>query len=310
LACELELLGRVGVHLDERCCELRIPELDYRASFDQVRTKLANEIRLDDEQHHLALAQRLYAEDSDVQIPRLFAEHCTPRVTAMERIFGVKITDHDLNSDAAKRRLANRTVRALISRPLFAAGDAAIFHCDPHAGNLMHARDGRLAILDWSLITRLSESERVTLTELILAAITIDGRRLGELIAQLAARGSVDRTALDAVVCAWLQRYRSGQFPGLTWLTGLLDDAAQTARLHVSAELMLLRKALHTLDGVVAELTSDPFMLDEALILDYLTQFSSERATRWTALLGSREFARRMWNRDLLVLACTWPLVA
>ncbi len=57
LNLELELLGQVGSHLDERCAELNIPHLDYRDSFDQVASKLVGEVQLDQEQQHLLLAK-------------------------------------------------------------------------------------------------------------------------------------------------------------------------------------------------------------------------------------------------------------
>ena len=57
------------------------------------------------------------------------------------------------------------------------------------------------------------------------------------------------------------------QFPGLTWLVGLLDDATQTARLRVAADMMLFRKSLHTLEGVIGELGADGFSIEEALLV-------------------------------------------
>jgi ubiquinone biosynthesis protein len=307
LKCELDLLGSVGAHLDARCRELGIPELDYWNSFEQVRTKLCGELRLDHEQHHLALAKRLYADDIDVQIPRVFVEHCTPRVTAMERVPGVKVTDHELPSFGASRRLPRTIARALLSRPLFATGEAAIVHCDPHAGNLMLADDGRLAILDWSLVVRLAEPERVTLSKLALAAATLDAVQVGKLLAALSVRGAASPAGLDRVVHHWLDRLRHGQAPGVAWLIGLLDDAVQTAGLRVSAAMMLVRKALVTLTGVCIDLSGNDFVLDEALLRDFFSHFVSEWPTRWMAPPDSRDFGSRISNFDLVEFACNWP---
>ena len=59
---------------------------------------------------------------------------------------------------------------------------------------------------------------------------------------------------LIAVVEPWLKRIRQGSFPGLSWLVGLLDEAVRTAGLRFAADLMLFRKSLHTLEGVIAEI--------------------------------------------------------
>ncbi|HMP07940.1 MAG TPA: AarF/UbiB family protein, partial [Lacipirellulaceae bacterium] len=167
LECELELLARVGAHLDEQCDRLGLPAIDYRERFEEISEKLVAEIQFEHEQRHLELAQRLYANDAHVQIPRLYRQWCTPRATAMERLEGKKVTDHALvGAEAA--RLGSQVTRALVSRPLLAAGEEAIFHCDPHAGNLMLAPDGRLAVLDWGLVSHLTEEERAAMTQLLL----------------------------------------------------------------------------------------------------------------------------------------------
>ncbi|HMO85189.1 MAG TPA: AarF/UbiB family protein, partial [Lacipirellulaceae bacterium] len=86
LECELELLARVGAHLDEQCDRLGLPAIDYRERFEEISEKLVAEIQFEHEQRHLELAQRLYANDAHVQIPRLYRQWCTPRATAMERL--------------------------------------------------------------------------------------------------------------------------------------------------------------------------------------------------------------------------------
>jgi ubiquinone biosynthesis protein len=84
---EVERFERVGSYLDQRCDDFRIPHLDYRDSFEQVADKLRHEVRLDQERRHLAQARTLYEGDPRVQIPALL-DPCTPRVTAMERVWG------------------------------------------------------------------------------------------------------------------------------------------------------------------------------------------------------------------------------
>ncbi len=169
---ELELFERVGAYLDERCDDFRIPHLDYRESFEQVRGKLRHEVRLDLEQRHLAQARAAYAGEPRVLVPALFA-HCTPRVTAMERVTGRKVTEHRLGSTSAERRLAELVLDALIARPFFSRASQALFHGDPHPGNLFLTADRRLAILDWSLVGSLGERERAAVVQVALGGLMV-----------------------------------------------------------------------------------------------------------------------------------------
>jgi ubiquinone biosynthesis protein len=308
LAQELELVERVGAYLDEKCDEFHLPHLDYRDSFQQVREKLHHEVRLDLEQRHLAEAGHFYRDEPRVQVPAL-CEHCTRRVTAMERVWGDKVTDHALDAAGDRRRLAALVLEALVARPVFTADGGALFHGDPHAGNLFLTHDHRLAVLDWSLVGRLGERERTAIGQITLGALTLSGERIAAALADLAVR-QVDRPALEAVVDAWLDRVRRGRFPGFAWLTGLLDDAFQTARLPVGGELMLFRKTLHTLEGVLADVHTGTSPMDEVLLREFLRQLALEWPRRWLARPHSRAFATRLSNADLVQLLLGLPWAA
>jgi ubiquinone biosynthesis protein len=307
LAQELELVERVGAYLDEKCDEFRLPHLDYRDSFEQVCDKLRHEVRLDLEQRHLARAGTFYRDQPRVQVPALF-DHCTPRVTAMERVWGAKVTDHALDA-ADRRRLAALVVEALVARPVFAPDSGALFHGDPHAGNLFLTHDHRLAVLDWSLVGRLGEHERTAIGQITLGALTLSAERIRAALADLAVR-PVDRPALEAVVDAWLDRVRRGQFPGFASLTGLLDDAFQSAGLRVGGELMLFRKTLHTLEGVLADVHAGTSPMDEVLLREFIRHLALEWPRRWLARPQSRAFATRLSNADLMQLLLGLPWAA
>jgi ubiquinone biosynthesis protein len=307
LGLELELLGHVGSHLDERCEELKIPRLDYEESFEQIREKLANEIRLDHEQQHLVEAARFYADEARVHIPAVL-EFCTPRVTAMERICGWKVTDHHLVGRCRRRQLADVVVRAMIARPMFSLAPHPIFHGDPHAGNLFLTDENRLAILDWSLVGSIDHRERVAIAKIIQYAVMFEPTGIAGVLENLSERKPIDRPNLVAVVERAIRRVRQGTLPGLNWLVELLDDAVHTAGLRAGADLMVLRKSLHTLEGVVAEIAGPAFRIDDVLLADFLGHFAAELPRRFVAPLESREFATRLSNLDLAQAWLASPL--
>jgi len=165
---ELDIWGALGAFLEERSAQYGLPVPDYRDTLERVRLLLLNEVRLDLEQAHLAAAARTYADSPAVLIPRLLP-FCTPRVTAMERVHGCKVTDADLPA-GRRRGLAEAMVEALVARPFWSDAQTAAFHADPHAGNLFFSRDGRLAILDWSLAGQLTTDDRIQMAQLLLGA--------------------------------------------------------------------------------------------------------------------------------------------
>ncbi|MDQ2694232.1 MAG: AarF/UbiB family protein, partial [Pseudomonadota bacterium] len=114
---ELAIWSDLGGYLEERSRVHGLPAVDYRETLDSVRDLLGNEIRLDREQRHLVAAARFHDGDPQVIIPRLLP-FCTPRITAMTRIRGVKVTDAAL-SPRQRRRLAGTVFAALVAKPFW-----------------------------------------------------------------------------------------------------------------------------------------------------------------------------------------------
>lgn len=294
---ELELAGRVGQHLDERCDELGIPAIDYQETFEQVRDKLLSEVRLDVEQRNLSLAREFYSSMPRVHIPQVLP-HCTRRVTAMERLSGTKVTECLPGGERDRSPLATLVVEALVARPVFSTSSETMFHCDPHAGNLLYTDDARLGILDWSLVGHLTEQERVGIVQIVLAAATLNPRNLVAALDVLADRvGDNDRLA--CVAFEWITRVRHGALPGFSWLVGLLDDAYQQAGLRLGPDMVLLRKTLHSLVGLIRDLDADAGRIDAVMVRQFARQLVVEWPQRWAALPHFRGFATRLSNFDL-----------
>lgn len=251
LAEELAIWNELGDWLEQRSVELGLPELPYRETLAGVQGLLLNEIRPEHEQAHLAAACARYAEDPNVLIPQPLPEYCTPRLTAMTRIDGDKITDATAN----RPRLARAVYGALLAQPFWAPQPIAAFHADPHAGNLRVSADGRLAILDWSLVAEIDRGQRIALVRLLLAALAQDGARFASTLAGLGRPGR--EPALRALAATALHEVRTGRLPGFDWLLSVLDRAATTRAVEFPESLVLLRKALYTLTGIVGELDAD-----------------------------------------------------
>jgi len=208
---ELAIWSELAEHLEVHAARLGLPALDYRDTLDSVRELLAREVRLEVEQENLRAAAAFYADEPRVQIPAPLP-WCTPRMTAMQRVHGVKLTDAP---PASRRALAGIAIDALLGRPFWSDAPAAVIHADPHAGNLFATLDGRLAVLDWSLTARLDKARREAVVQAVLGALTLDAGRIRQSVAGL---GSLDpdnphllaavERALDRVPSAGRRRHR------------------------------------------------------------------------------------------------------
>src|SRR5579871_2357284 len=139
-------------------------------TFRKVQRLLRHEVNFSREQKTLLEAWALYQSTPGVRIPRVIQPLCTPTITALTEERGIKVTSAAKQlSVAGRRRLAEQLMEAMVAVPLFAATQNAIFHGDPHAGNLLYDnRTRELTILDWALRERLGREQRRHLALLFL----------------------------------------------------------------------------------------------------------------------------------------------
>jgi ubiquinone biosynthesis protein len=301
---EFDILDPLGAFLDERCDSLGLPPVDYRDTLAQVRQLLAHEVRLDFERGHLAEAGRALAAVPGAYIPRLLPFQ-SRRLLAMERIDGRKVTDVGMMPMTVRRRLARSVVEALIATPVWSAAPRALFHSDPHAGNLMIDRQGRLVPLDWCLASHLDLAARAAIARILVGAITRDTVAISAAIESLAIR-PVNRIVLRAVVERSVRGLAPLELPGLPWSMRMLDEAVALAGLRIGAPLLAFRKALLTLDGVLSDIAPD-LCLDHALAGSFIPRLVAELPWRVVLLPESRLLPSRIANADLARLALAVP---
>ena len=309
LAQELAVWSELGGYLGNRCAHYQIPEIDYRATFDSVCELLLSEVRLDREQANLARAGRFYADEPGVYVPGLLP-FCTPRLTAMERVYGGKVTSGVDSPDSGRNR-ALRAARALVAKPFWSADPTSPVHGDPHAGNLFWTRDGRLALLDWSMTISLRKPVREQLVQVLIGALTLDEIRICHAV-QALARKSPEESALRAVVASAVGAVRNGQFPGFEWTMGILDRAMLSARMGLEDDLVVFRKVLHTICGVLNDLAPNPGsgpVLDDVLLRTGADRFFREFGGRALAPFFARGFGSHLSNADLVGLWLMAPWV-
>jgi ubiquinone biosynthesis protein len=289
---DLEILGRLASYLDERQAAYHLPPLAYRELLDEVAELLSHEVQLANEQKYLRQAADQYASQPDVHIPRLLP-FCTDAVTAMERVYGHQLTDPLAASAWQRPEQFRATVRALLSTVFFSRQESVLFHGDPHGGNLMVTRDGRLAIIDWSLAGHLTANDQVQMAQILVGAWARDAVRIKSAIADLT--DSLGPWPLVDVALAKLTQYSQ---PGFSWAIDLLDDLAH-AGVRFPPRLLLFRKAFLTLQGVLADLCPHR-SLETTLMADAMSHFAWEWPLRWCKPPNDRDYATHVSNADLM----------
>jgi ubiquinone biosynthesis protein len=228
-------------------------------TFQKVRYLLRHEVNFAREQKTLLEAWTLYKGFPGVRVPRLIQPLCTARITAITEERGIKVTSAAAHLPASRRRrVAEQLVEALVAVPIFAPAEEAIFHGDPHAGNLLYdTRTGELTILDWALRERLGREQRRHLALMFLMVMLRDSVGISKEVMALSQhrirltspRGRVVRET----VARFLDEMPTSRLPSGADAMRLLQNIAMKG-IKFPSSLIMLSKVMFTLEGILGDM--------------------------------------------------------
>ncbi|KAB5567972.1 hypothetical protein DKX38_001765 [Salix brachista] len=102
--------------------------------------------------------KKLYADREDILVPDIFWDYTSSKVLTMEWVDGVKLNEQD----AIERQglkvldLVNTGIQCSLRQLL----EYGYFHADPHPGNLLATPEGKLAFLDFGMMSETPEEAR------------------------------------------------------------------------------------------------------------------------------------------------------
>ncbi|XP_058724331.1 uncharacterized protein LOC131595847 [Vicia villosa] len=105
-------------------------------------------------------AEMMKKDLPQVVIPRTYSKYTSRRVLTTEWIDGEKLSQ---SKESNVGELVNVGVICYLKQLL----DTGFFHADPHPGNMIRTPDGKLAILDFGLVTKLTDDQKYGMIEAI-----------------------------------------------------------------------------------------------------------------------------------------------
>jgi ubiquinone biosynthesis protein len=269
-------------------------------TFQKVRRLLRHEVNFRREQKTLVEAGTLYRSFPGVRIPRVIQPLCTSTITALTEEQGIKVTSAAARLPAPRRRrVAEQLIEALVAVPLFSAAQDAVFHGDPHAGNLLYnSRTGELVILDWALRERLGREQRRHLAMLFLMVSLRDSVGVANEVVALSQhrirmtspRGRMVRQAVDE----FLAEMPASSIPSGADAMRLLEHVAIKG-IKFPGSLIMLSKVMFTLEGILGDLVGT----------DIGMGFTIARHVAQHWLANRSAFRSPLMTRDWLTLQCS-----
>jgi ubiquinone biosynthesis protein len=230
------------------------------------------------------------SKSTQVVIPEVYSEFSSQKVLVLEKFDGIRFSDREkiISHGIDPRKIIETGADAFFQMVM----RNGLFHGDLHAGNLFVLPDGRIGIIDFGIVGRLSRRVQDSIISMFIAIMDEDYETLAtEYVTLCSPDGDTDITQLQKDLMDTISPY-VGLVLGEVNVGKLLLQSTSIAAKHqlkVPRELMLLFRAIMTVDGLAKKLDPDfdILQLGNRLAKEVVaSRYSKERVTKDLLILA------------------------
>jgi ubiquinone biosynthesis protein len=261
VATDLSVLDELGRVVETRTAwgaEYHVMDL-----VDEFSTRLREELDFRIEARNARTIATNLPHGSRVVVPAVYEDISTSRVLVMEWLDGVSVRDVAWGDarPAERTKIADLLLRMFLEMML----QDGVYHADPHPGNVMLLRDGRLALIDFGAAGRLDSVQQSALREMMAGVGRRDADAVAQAVLQVASlRRGVDVADFERALARFMAQHLA---PGAR-----ADAAMFNAMLRLffdfgitlPAEWSTFFRALIVLEGTLTTIAPDYSVIDAA----------------------------------------------
>ncbi len=255
ITLDLYIVRQIAAWLNQN---VRLIRSDLVALIDELGKRVFEEMDYLNEASNAEHFARLHQHNPRIAVPRIYREVTSRRVLTMEWIEGVKLTNLEavralgINPDDMVQIGVNCSLQQLLEH--------GFFHADPHPGNLLALPDGRLAYLDFGMMSEVSRESR---TGLIQAVVHLVNRNFTSLSRDFVNLGFLgEEVNLEPIVPAFESVFGQALEMGVSRMdfkavTDDLSGVMYRFPFQVPPYYALIIRSLVTLEGIALSVDPD-----------------------------------------------------
>ena len=250
---DVSLLEGLAQIVEQYFTDLGYSPIEVAKEFSRELLKEANLIQEGQSTERL---KRYFEDGPEVQFPRVHWNATTRNVLALEEIDGKPLSAinyNDLSPELRRKIVANAT-KAVFKQCL----KYGFFHADPHPGNIFLLEDETLCFIDCGTTGHLDKKTAEQLVDLVAGVIKGNIERICRVVIELTDVDPVvtERRDFQAELQHLINQVQETPLENIDIATLLSDFFAmlQRYKIRCPSDLLLLVKALTTIEGVAAEI--------------------------------------------------------
>jgi len=284
---DLRILEGVAPYLSEHLELART--YDFVNLVKELKRALLRELNFTLEARNMQIIRQNLQGEKDVVIPEVYEDYTRSSVLTMDLVEGVKLKHIRPEELEEREQLAKTGIRLVVKQVL----ENGFFHADPHPGNFLIDRDGKVCLLDWGVVGILPPETRYELVEMIAAIGDMEVEKVFDILLSLTGANvaRINERLLLRDILEILHLYHNVPLGKLD-LGQLLMDLNSMLRTHhimLPSDLALMFKAMVTVEGTARQLYPELDVIAE--IEPFVSRLGTER---WSFSQVWRRFTRQL----------------
>ncbi|AEA33695.1 ABC1 kinase family protein [Hippea maritima] len=174
ISSDMFLLRQLGALISKRIRQLF--HFDIMPLINEFDKTIHREMDYEVEAHYIEVFKKNLSKFDYVYVPDVYWEFTTQKIITMEYIFGYKATNKQLLIDKGfdLSKMATKGAKVF----WYQIFDVGLFHADPHPGNIIIMEDGRICYIDYGMVGKINDDDKMALIEMISGFIEKDVDRI------------------------------------------------------------------------------------------------------------------------------------
>lgn len=233
-------------------------KLNLKQAIATFEKSLLEEVSLVNEGNNIKQFSLNFKNNKETYVPIVYDEFSNNNVLCMEFIDGIKVTDKAelLQHHIDPVKISEVGLRLFVSQIL----DYGFFHADPHAGNILVKKDGRVVFIDFGAVGKIQPNDKEILESLIVSFVAKNSNKIVRSLKKMAISYDIpDERKFENDVDEVLNFVHSSSLKDIDphIIINKMKDVLKDNRLYMPDFFYLLFKGIGLIEGVGRTINPD-----------------------------------------------------
>ncbi len=251
--------------------------INFKVLFKEIKQVIERELDYTKELQTLEVFKERFKNMDGIEVPKVYPEYSTAKVLVMEWVDGVKISDIDSLQSIDRKRLAQNLIEIFLPQWL----EPGMFHADPHPGNVLVSKEGKIILLDFGMVGEISKKDAKNFQGLIESILTKNYSKTVDCLLEL---GFLLPETDHRMMQNLLEELMSFELSQLKEINPFaikreMNDIVQALPIQVPTRFVFLGRSFVAIEGIILNLIPEEEILDliKPVFMNWLNKAGNQK---------------------------------